>query len=176
MKKILKLFPADENFAKLFSVEKTRLEKILSPEISIEHVGSTAVPGLGGKGLVDIAVGVKDISDVQPTAEILIRNGYYVDRRKERPSDRIILSSYERTVTSGEYALGDNNIIVIVKDGKIWQDGILFRDRLRESKKLRDEYMSLKERAFVESGEDREKYKQLKKDFIGEAIRGQPED
>ncbi len=51
--------PYNELFSKLFLQEKARLLSILNEEcIDIEHVGSTAVPDLGGKGIVDIGITV----------------------------------------------------------------------------------------------------------------------
>ena len=51
--------PYNELFSELFLQEKTRLLSILNKEcIDVEHIGSTAVPGLGGKGIIDIGVTV----------------------------------------------------------------------------------------------------------------------
>lgn len=166
MKKILKLFPSDEKFIELFASEKTRLAKILGPVVQIEHVGSTAVPGLGGKGIIDIAVGVEKNSDIQLTANVLAQNGYSVDNSKKRPGDRVLLLSHEHNGTFNRYGL-----LVIVKGGEEWRQFLLFRDHLRASKKLRDEYMSLKERSFIKSGADREIYKKLKNDFIQDVLK-----
>jgi len=50
--------PYDEIMPILFKQEKERLLKFLKVEVIIEHVGSTAVPGLGGKGIIDICIAV----------------------------------------------------------------------------------------------------------------------
>ena len=50
--------PYHEIFPKLFEQEKLRLSKYLTGEYMIEHIGSTAVPGLGGKGIIDIMISV----------------------------------------------------------------------------------------------------------------------
>lgn len=49
--------PYNKNYPKIFLAEKKRLQKSLG-DISIEHFGSTAVPGLGGKGYIDIYISV----------------------------------------------------------------------------------------------------------------------
>lgn len=46
--------PYNSIFPELFEKEKERLSKYLTGEYQIEHVGSTAVQGLGGKGIIDI--------------------------------------------------------------------------------------------------------------------------
>ena len=49
-----KFIPYDSVYPGLFEKEKVFLKKILSNKIIVEHFGSTAVPGLGGKGVIDI--------------------------------------------------------------------------------------------------------------------------
>ena len=46
--------PYNPIFPELFKNEKERMEKILGDNLKIEHIGSTAVMGLGGKGVIDI--------------------------------------------------------------------------------------------------------------------------
>lgn len=46
----------DPLFKELFDKEKSKLKKILQKNTEIEHVGSTSVSGLGGKGIIDIAI------------------------------------------------------------------------------------------------------------------------
>ena len=45
-------------FPDLFNKEKDRIELHLKTDLAIEHIGSTAVCNLGGKGIIDIAIGV----------------------------------------------------------------------------------------------------------------------
>lgn len=51
--------PYKESFPELFDNEKKRIAALLGTDPVIEHIGSTAVPGLGGKGIIDIAIAVK---------------------------------------------------------------------------------------------------------------------
>src|SRR6185312_14832061 len=46
--------PYDPKFPKLFQKERERLQEFLQGEYQLEHFGSTAIPGLGGKGIIDI--------------------------------------------------------------------------------------------------------------------------
>ena len=52
--------PSSENseYQNFFVLEKKKIAKTLGLTAKIEHIGSTAIPGLGGKGILDIAVGV----------------------------------------------------------------------------------------------------------------------
>lgn len=166
MKKILKLFPADKKFTEMFEREKERLGKILDAEVAIEHVGSTAVSELGGKGIIDMVIGVPNSSDLEGTAKVIAGMGYYYDLDNEMGGDRIFLASREHDST-----LGDYHIHIVVKGSDEWKRFLLFRDRLRNDVRLKDEYMGLKEKIMVETGVDREKYKRLKSKFIEQVIK-----
>jgi Uncharacterized conserved protein len=158
---MLKLFPADEKFAEIFMKEKIRLVEMLGPEVEIEHVGSTAVSGLGGKGIIDMLVGVVDASMMNVVVDILVENGYFVDLDNEITSGRVFLASREHNST-----LGDYHLHVVVKNEDEWCQFLFFRDELRRSNELRDRYMNLKKELFVETGADREEYKKMKSDFV----------
>lgn len=55
----------NSNWSKEFNEEKIKLQEILNDKvISIEHVGSTSVEGLGAKPILDIAIGVADLEVV----------------------------------------------------------------------------------------------------------------
>ena len=166
MKKSLQLFPADEEFVRLFTKEKARLTKILGPMVTIEHIGSTAVSGLGGKGIVDIMVGVELASELNPTASKLIEHGYFPDEDNDTPSDRIFLASKEHDST-----LGDYHLHIVVRNNDEWMRLNFFRDELIRNSKLRDEYMKLKKGLFVSTGADREKYKKQKNEFIRNVLK-----
>ncbi|MCL2280483.1 GrpB family protein [Candidatus Saccharibacteria bacterium] len=167
MKKVLRLFLYDAKFVEMSEKEKARLEKLLGPKVLITHIGSTAVPGLGGKGIIDIVVGVPKQSDLHIVANELAQNGYFFDLDNENPEDRIFLASREHNST-----LGDYHIHVVVKNGDEWNQLIFFRDSLRNNEKLRNEYIDLKEKLFTTTGADREKYKKQKSDFIEKAVKG----
>lgn len=63
-----------ENYHKLFLREKCRIKRYL-PKSVIEHIGSTAVPGLGGKGIIDVLITVPK-REINKTLRLLIRQDY----------------------------------------------------------------------------------------------------
>jgi len=67
--------PYSQCFSRLFKLEKKRVKNILGDGARIEHVGSTAVPRLRGKGILDIIVSVGK-RDIKSTKRKLERNGY----------------------------------------------------------------------------------------------------
>lgn len=59
-----------------FVNEKNRIKSLIPNNITIEHVGSSAV-GIGGKNIVDILVGVSDKTEMRNIRDILVKNGYH---------------------------------------------------------------------------------------------------
>lgn len=67
--------PYDSVFRELFEKEKLYLQKILGNNLVIEHFGSTSVPGLGGKGVIDIYI-LTPKDQVKFVSHKLQQNGY----------------------------------------------------------------------------------------------------
>ena len=72
-KYVFKLY--ENKFPEIFEKEKDRLSKYLTGDYKIEHIGSTAVPGLGGKGIIDIYI-VSPTDNQENIKEGLLRAGY----------------------------------------------------------------------------------------------------
>ncbi len=65
---MITLIPYDPAWKTEFLAEKCRLHTALSDVlIAIEHIGSTAIPGIQAKPVIDIMIGVKDISQINET-------------------------------------------------------------------------------------------------------------
>jgi GrpB-like predicted nucleotidyltransferase (UPF0157 family) len=166
MTKPLHLFPPSDQFDRMFETERVRLEKLLGKKVQIEHMGSTAIPGLGGKGIIDIAIGVVRLSDLQPVANILISAGYFPDLDNQLPAGRIFLASREH-----DSVLGDYHLHIMVTGSGEWNDFIVFRDQLRSNQELRNEYMSLKNKLLIDTQADRGEHKRLKGSFIQKVLK-----
>ena len=77
--------PYDPEWPRLFEAERARLERVLAPwlEQGIHHVGSTAVPGLAAKPIIDMIAGVGDLEEARAAFEPLCSLGY--EYREHRP-------------------------------------------------------------------------------------------
>ncbi len=128
--------------------------------LRIEHVGSTAVPGLAAKPIVDMMPGVLSLADVPPLVATLASIGYeYVpEYEAELPERR-----YFRKDVGGERAF---QLHVVEVGSDFWKRHLLFRDYLRAHDEAAAEYERLKRRLAAEYGADREGYTQAKTEFI----------
>jgi GrpB-like predicted nucleotidyltransferase (UPF0157 family) len=130
----------------------------------IEHVGSTAVPGLAAKPILDLMAGCTDLDQAPEIAEALAEDGWhYVPLElDERPYRRFFV----HVVDGHRHA----HLHLIRPATEHWQRHLAFRDRLRADPRLRDEYAALKRRLAAAHAEDREAYTQAKSDFIDRTL------
>lgn len=116
----------------------------------IEHVGSTSVPGMGGKDVIDLQVGVRDLreADDPEFVEALARAGFprVEDYRMDHPTDDLPDPSLWVKRFHGSCDPGRvTHIHVRELESAGWQYALLFRDWLRGDESARDEYARVKE-------------------------------
>jgi GrpB-like predicted nucleotidyltransferase (UPF0157 family) len=150
--------PYSTLFPTLFKQEEERIKTHLKEILKIEHVGSTAVKNLGGKGIIDIAIAVKkEAMDAQikqleslgyqyrPTFSTLER--YYFVTYRPDPEE-----------TERRY-----HIHLTYPESSEWRELIGFRDYLRHHPEAAEEYAEIKKNAVKEANQDGERYRALKK-------------
>jgi len=140
----LALAQYDSAWAERYRAEAALIGDALGESVrEIEHVGSTAVPGLAGKPTIDIAVGV-DSLDLRPDhKERLADAGFTFQPDEDRP--------WERRFVKGEQFPRDVIVHVVAWNGPKWRELIRFREALRADPDLAAEYEELK-RTLLERG------------------------
>ena len=136
----------------------------------IEHVGSTSIKSIKAKPIIDIAVAVKDFSDVLALEDKLLDRGYYY-RPKTDMGDQLLFACGSRYNGTGRL---QTHFIHVVKTGSMdWINYINFRDYLNSNIEVAREYEALKVRLAAEAPLDsgREKYLAGKHDFIRYTLR-----
>lgn len=132
--------------------------------VDIRHVGSTSVPTIPAKPIIDVALAVRDLADVEPLLPTLRDMGYY-DRPTEL-TDQLLLA--KGSFYDGTGDLQTHFIHVVPEDSRQWFDYLNFRRYLIECPDVAAEYAALKlslaEAAPIDNG--REKYLAGKHDFI----------
>jgi GrpB-like predicted nucleotidyltransferase (UPF0157 family) len=120
-----------EEWPRRFEVERARIAGALGDRaLLIEHIGSTSVPGLAAKPIVDIALGVADVHDAG-VHDALVDAGYVL--RVEEPDHRMFRTP-ARDVHVHIYELGSPEIDKYLR----------FRDRLRTNADDRARYEARK--------------------------------
>jgi GrpB-like predicted nucleotidyltransferase (UPF0157 family) len=143
-----------------FIEEKTCIAETLGTVAKgVEHFGSTAVPGMRAKPILDMLVGVSPIDDWEKCRGPLEGLGYDYAANAGVPGHHIFgrgRDSTERT-----------HLLHIVEFlGESWSTDLALRDALRRDACLRARYVEVKERAAALSPEGRVRYNELKGPFL----------
>ena len=126
----------DPDWPRLFAAERGALERVLIPwlERGIHHVGSTAVPGLAAKPIIDMIAGVRDLGAARAAFEPLRALGY---RYHEHRPEAHAFSKPESAVDWWE----QTHHLHLTKPGSdLWRERLAFRDALRADPALAAEY------------------------------------
>jgi len=154
----------DKNYPLIYKKEKQKLRLILTKDSKIEHVGSTAIPGLGGKGIIDIVVFIPK-KDLKTNIKILKNNKF---EYQPRPGDDKRKFFQKRIIYKGE----ERRIHIHLTTNKNFLDSfIAFRDYLRKNRKARDEYAKIKKNGSKYAKEDKTKYVKYKLNFLKSTVK-----
>jgi GrpB-like predicted nucleotidyltransferase (UPF0157 family) len=146
-----------------FCDEKELIEGLkLNYKVYVEHVGSTAVPGMCAKPIIDILVGVKRYSDYKQLIKPFSKIGYVFHREPRRYQALFLKESLDGKTT--------HHLKVVRYKGKSWRDYIKFRDELRSSKKLFNAYRKLKILLSKKFSQDRKLYTSGKQLIIKQSL------
>lgn len=162
MKK-LSILPYNQKFSKKFKKEKNKILKVIK-DCEIYHIGSTAVPGLGGKGIIDIMLGIKNWKEAKEIVKKLKKLSFTHTHPKEK--GRIFLSK-----DPGLPSLKNVHIHIVKKESKPYKELLVFRDYLRKNKKEAKRYYDLKLEWLEKSKEVRRNYKKLKSNYINQILK-----
>lgn len=133
--------------------------------VAVEHVGSTSVPGLGAKPVIDMMVGIRSLDDAPQCVGPLAALGY-----EYGPEHEAIMPE-RRYFRRGRSDASTHHIHMVEPASDFWERHLLFRDYLRAHTAAAREYEELKRRLAALHGSDRGAYTDDKTDFIESIIR-----
>jgi len=153
------IVPYDPSWVQKFEAEKKLLERTLGSWVydGIHHVGSTSIPGIDAKPIVDILIGVKSLKDAQQCIPVLEKIGY--SYYPYRPYDMVWFC--KPSPAHREYHLQ-----LMEPTNPLWSERFLFRDYLRTHPEDAKKYADLKKSLAEDFRQDREAYTDAKTDFV----------
>ncbi len=166
VKEEVAIAPYDPDWPRLFEEEKQHLLRCLPPELvrRIEHFGSTAVPGLPAKPIVDILVEITDLDETrQRIAPILEEQGYDYFWRPSWGDD--VPPFYAWFIKRDRHGKRTHHIHMVEDYFEHW-DRLFFRDYLIGHPEVAKEYADLKLSLSQVYQDDRVAYTSAKTDFI----------
>lgn len=145
----------------LYEDERRRiLRAIEGVVVAIEHVGSTAVPGLAAKPIIDIMAGLHSLADAPRTFATLEAMGYeYV------PQDEVYIPE-RRYFRKPRTRPRTHHLHMVEVRSEFWRRHLLFRDFLRAHSEVAREYAALKRTLADRYGSDGLAYTDAKAPFI----------
>lgn len=159
----------DPRWAVRAEAELERLSSLLGPWLvdGVEHVGSTAVPGLAAKPIVDLAASVADPDAVVAAVSAQLEADgwcYVPPELDQRPWRRFFV----KPDPSGQRR--EAHLHLIEAGHPRWTDQLRFRDALRRDDELAQAYAELKRELAEQHGHDREAYTEGKAAFVAHVL------
>ncbi len=160
--------PHNASWPARFRIE-SQLLHVASNELKpvIEHIGSTAVPGLAAKPIIDMLVGIQSLTEFESQSQRLALYGYqYIPEYERALPDR----RFFKRVVNG---VRTHHVHVVEQSGVYWKRYLKFRNSLRADPWLASRYAELKCRLAARHTFDRDAYTNGKTGFI-EAVLAMP--
>jgi len=152
------IVPYDPGWPRRFQEERAILEEIFAEPIVIEHIGSTSVPGLGGKPIVDVMVGLSNLAEAEKHTAALESVGYdYVQEYETQIPER-------RYFHKPRIAPRAIHLHCVIKESVFWSRHLAFRNYLRANPESAAAYYELKQELAMRVR--KEDYTEAKSPFI----------
>ena len=147
----------DENWSKWFDEEKENLKKVFGNKVQIEHYGSSAVPGLLAKPIVDILVGVKSLPIDEGKIKVLKEIGYEYFGQLHEGQQRC----FARKRSGRNF-----NLTIVPYPSIEWDSHLFLRDYLRKHPKDAKTYSEIKQQALNQGKDTLIEYNHFKDEFV----------
>lgn len=158
---MIKLIKQDfKKNSEMFEKIKLELRKYIKSSIPIDHVGSTAIPNLYGKNIIDIVIGVEDNLEFNSVNNILENIGY-IPSKKSKDEIYQFFSSIE-----GETSSGDIHIHVVLKNTERYNEFLILKKYLLINEEEAKNYSDYKRKLLDLGIQDRKEYKKDKSIYV----------
>ncbi len=158
---IVRLVPHNPEWKNIFEAEKLRLQNSISQYVlDIQHIGSTAIPGIVAKPIVDIGVAVENFERATVCVAPLEAIGYEYKGENGIPRRHYFDYGMPRIF----------HLHMFEQTSPEWQSHVLFRDYLVRHPEIAGQYEALKKDLAGKYRNEREKYTSEKGPFIQQVI------
>ncbi len=149
--------PYTPEWPQLYLAEEARLVGSIGEYVlDIQHVGSTSIPGMIAKPILDVAIAVSDFEEAARCIEPIERLGYHYRGEYGISRRHYFTKGNPRT----------HHLHMLERHSENWASSISFRDHLRQNPSLAEEYAALKQCLSEQFPTDRLAYQDGKAAFI----------
>lgn len=142
-------------------VKKLKIK--LPNEVQITHIGSTAIPNMYGKNIIDILIGVKDVNQFVEVGKILKDIGFIASAKNKDKDYQFFVS------TSQETKEGDVHIHLSIINTNRYKEFILIKEYLLKNEDEAKKYSNFK-REISKDEIERKLYKRIKSEYVSELL------
>jgi GrpB-like predicted nucleotidyltransferase (UPF0157 family) len=159
-KGVVRLSPYTPEWRQLFEVEKAIIQTVVGAYIlDIQHVGSTSIPGMPAKPIVDIGIAVANFEEARVCIPLIEELGYEY-KGEDSPHRHYFVKGDPRTF----------HIHMCEISSPVWQNLLFFRDYLSQHPDVAKEYAELKLQLAIKYPQDRAAYLDGKAPFIQQVL------
>jgi len=155
--------PYDPDWPRRFEVERALLERVLAPWLQggVHHIGSTAIPGIAAKPIIDIMAGVRDLEGSRAAFVPLREQSYHYAPHRPDIAHHFAKPSQQHST---------HGLHLTQPESGLWRERLAFRDALRSVPTLAAEYETLKLWLAQEHRHDGQVYTLHKRAFVARVL------
>ena len=156
-----------QNFSenkKVYSEIENKLQKILSSIAPINHVGSTAIPDMCGKNIIDVLVGAKNKTEFSEFKSKIESLGFFASQNSKSEIYQFFASK------QGETGDGDTHIHLCLTNTKRYDEFLILRDYLLSNPFEATAYSKHKKELISKGITDRKQYRATKSEYVSMLI------
>ena len=152
-----------ENKKSYLEIEN-KLKSILPESTQINHVGSTAIPDMCGKNIIDVLVGAKNETEFSLFKEKISSFGFFASQNSKSEIYQFFASKL------GETGNGDTHIHLCITNTERYDEFLILRDYLLENKAEATAYSNHKKELIKNGITDRKQYRSTKSEYVSKLI------
>lgn len=132
--------------------------------VDVDHVGSTAIPDMCGKNIIDVLLGVENKSQFDHVLQVLVERGYFASQNSKTDIYQFFASR------QGEIGDGDVHLHLVIKGTDRYNDFLTLRDYLLANPVEAEAYSNHKKELVSRGVTDRKEYRRIKSEYVSALI------
>ena len=153
-----------EKNKKAYKLVENELKDVLGENVRVDHVGSTAIPDMCGKNIIDVLVGAVNMQEFDKIKRKLELLGYFASQNSKSEIYQFFASK------QGETGSGDTHIHLAIMRTDRYEDFLTLRDYLLRNKKEAEDYSNYKKKLIELGVTDRKQYRATKSEYVSALI------